>query len=81
MHAAAGHTSQRQGRTTILQTILLGTAVATSGSKYGGVAAGGASLGAQLITQQYGQGDELESDKYGMKYMSLAGYDPQGALE
>lgn len=81
VHAAAGHTSQRQGRTTILQTILLGTAVATSGSKYGGVAAGGANLGAQLITQQYGQGDELESDKYGMKYMSLAGYDPQGAVE
>jgi len=81
VHAAAGHTSQRQGRTTVLQSILLGTAIATSGSKYGDVAAGGANIGAQLITQRYGQGDELESDKYGMKYMSLAGYDPQGAVE
>jgi predicted Zn-dependent protease len=81
VHAAAGHTSQRQGRTSILQGILLGTAIATSGSKYGDVAAGGANLGAQLINQRYGQGDELESDKYGMKYMSLAGYDPQGAVE
>lgn len=81
VHAAAGHTSQRQGRTSILQGILLGTAIATSGSKYGNVAAGGANMGAQLINQRYGQGDELESDKYGMKYMSLAGYDPQGAVE
>ena len=81
VHAAAGHTSQRQGRTSVLQGILLGAAIATSGSKYGEYAVGGASVGAQLINQRYGQGDELESDKYGMKYMSLAGYDPQGAVE
>ena len=77
VHAAAGHTSQRQGRTSVLQGILLGAAIATGGSDY---AVGGANLGAQLINQQYGQGDELESDKYGMKYMSLAGYDTQGAV-
>ena len=81
VHAAAGHTSQRQGRTTILQTILVGATIVSSGSKYGDLAAGGANIGAQLITQRYGQGDELESDKYGMKYMSLAGYDPQGAVD
>ncbi len=80
VHAAAGHTSQRQGRNSVLQAILLGAAVATSGGKYGDLAAGGANLGAQLITQRYGRGDELESDTYGMKYMSRAGYDPQGAV-
>lgn len=80
VHAAAGHTSQRQARSSVLQGLLLGAAVASSGSKYGDVAVGGASLGAQLINQRYGQGDELESDQYGMKYMSLAGYDPQGAV-
>jgi predicted Zn-dependent protease len=81
VHAAAGHTSQRQGRTTILQTILVGATIASSGSQYGDLAAGGANIGAQLITQRYGQGDELESDEFGMKYMSLAGYDPQGAVD
>ncbi len=81
VHAAAGHTSQRQGRTTILQSILVGATIVTSGTKYGDIAAGGANIGAQLITQRYGQGAELESDKYGMKYMSLAGYDPQGAVD
>ena len=33
-----------------------------------------------MINQTYGRGDESESDLYGMKYMSLAGYDPQGAV-
>jgi predicted Zn-dependent protease len=80
VHAAAGHTSQRAGRSSLLQVLLVGTAIATSGSKYGNYAVGGASLGSQLINQQYGQGDELESDKYGMRYMSRAGYDPQGAV-
>jgi predicted Zn-dependent protease len=80
VHAAAGHTSQRQGRSTILQGVLLGAAIATSGTGFGDLAVGGASLGAQIINQQYGQGDELESDKYGMRYMSAAGYDPQGAV-
>ena len=38
-------------------------------------------LGAQLITTKYGRDAERESDLYGMRYMSAAGYDPQGAVE
>lgn len=38
-------------------------------------------MGAQLALAQYSQGDELESDAYGIKYMRAAGYDPQAAVE
>lgn len=38
-------------------------------------------LGAQLITTKYGRDAERESDLYGMRYMSAAGYNPQGAVE
>jgi predicted Zn-dependent protease len=38
-------------------------------------------LGAQLITTKYGRDAERESDRYGMRYMSAAGYNPQGAVE
>ncbi len=38
-------------------------------------------LGAQLITSKYGRDAERESDLYGMRYMSAAGYNPQGAVE
>jgi predicted Zn-dependent protease len=80
VHAAAGHTAQRIARTQLLQVALIGTAVATSDSSYGNLAVGGAGLFSQMLNQSYGRGDELESDKYGMRYMSIAGYDPQGAV-
>ena len=38
VHAAAGHTSQRAGRSSLLQVLILGTAIATSGSSYGNYA-------------------------------------------
>ena len=40
----------------------------------------GAAVGAQLLQAKYGRDDELESDRYGMKYMKLAGYDLQAAV-
>ena len=80
VHAAARHTAQRIERSQALQAVLIGTAIATSDSGYGDLAVGGASVAAQLLNQTYGRGDELESDLYGMRFMSLAGYDPQGAV-
>ncbi|MDH4315715.1 MAG: M48 family metalloprotease [Gammaproteobacteria bacterium] len=80
VHAAARHTAQRIERSQLLQVALLGTAVATSDSSYGNIAVGGAGLFSQMLNQSYGRGDELESDKYGMRFMSIAGYDPQGAV-
>jgi predicted Zn-dependent protease len=81
VHAAARHTAKRMERSMLLQGAVIATAVATSDSDYGNFAVGGASIAAQLVNQTYGRGDELESDKYGMLYMSRAGYDPQGAVE
>jgi predicted Zn-dependent protease len=64
-----------------LQGLVVGTAIATSDSDYGNLAVGGAGVAAQLLSMRYGRSAELESDKYGMQYMSRAGYDPQGAVE
>jgi len=80
-HAAARHSARQMSRGMLLQVAVLGTAIATSNSGYSDLAIGGASVGAQLITQSYGRDAELESDHYGMVYMSRAGYDPQGAVE
>lgn len=81
VHAAARHSAQQMSRGMLSQVLVVATAVATSDSDYGNLAVGGASLGAALINSRYGRGAELESDKYGMQYMSEAGYDPQGAVE
>ena len=80
VHAAARHSAKRMERSMLLQGVVLATAVATSDSDYGNFAVGGASVATQMLNQSYGRGDELESDKYGMLYMSRAGYDPQGAV-
>ena len=76
VHAAARHGARAQTRNIGLQLSVIGAAVA-GGSGYGQAA----SLGAQLINQKYGRGAELESDEYGMLYMSRAGYDPRAAID
>ncbi len=80
VHAAARHTAKQMSRGMLLQGLVVATSVVTSDSNYGNLAVGGAGAAAQLLTMKYGRSAELESDKYGMRYMSKAGYDPQGAV-
>jgi predicted Zn-dependent protease len=81
VHAAAKHSARQMSRGMLLQVAVIGTAIVTSDTGFSDLAVGGASVGAQLINQTYGRSAELESDLYGMRYMSRAGYDPQGAVE
>ncbi|WP_227515531.1 M48 family metalloprotease [Marinobacter salinus] len=81
VHAAARHSVQRMQQT---QMISLGVGVlgmAVTDNEWAGLVMGGAALGAQLALAQYSQGDELESDHYGILYMKEAGYDPGAAVE
>lgn len=80
VHAAARHSAQQMSRAQLLQGLVVATSVVASDASYGDLAVGGASVAAQLISTKYGRSAELESDKYGMRYMALAGYDPQGAV-
>ena len=80
VHAAARHTARQISRGQIAQLSVAATAIATSDSDYGNLFAGGANLLAQMGLSKYGRDAELESDLYGMRYMSKAGYDPQGAV-
>lgn len=81
VHAAAGHSRQAMQRGLLVQGALLAGAVAAHDSDYGSIALGGASIAAQALNQRYSRGAELEADEYGMRYMSRAGYDPQGAVD
>jgi len=84
VHAAARHGAKAQERGTLLQAGLaaaqIGAAVAGVDATMGNLLIGGAGLGAQMIQLKYGRDQELESDKYGMKYMKLSGYDLTGAI-
>ena len=80
VHAAAKHSAQQMSRGVLLQSAVLATAMVTGNSNFGQFAVGSAAVGAQLLSSTYGRSAELESDKYGMTYMSRAGYDPAGAV-
>lgn len=81
VHAAARHSVQRMQTGMIINAGIAGVGMAVADSDWGQMVMGGAAMGAQLALAQYGQGDELESDHYGIRYMVEAGYDPMAAVE
>lgn len=81
VHAAARHSVQRMQQGMLISAGVAGLGYALTDNEWSGLIMGGAALGAQLALAQYSQGDELESDHYGIRYMVKAGYDPQAAVE
>ncbi len=81
VHAAARHGAKGMERGMMLQGAIMAAGIASQNSEYSQLALGGAGIAAQLLTQKYSRGAELEADFYGMKYMSRAGYDPHAAIK
>ena len=81
VHAAARHGAQRMQQGMIISAGMAGLGLALSDNEWAGLVMGGAAVGAQVALAQYSQGDELESDAYGIRYMHEAGYDPRAAVE
>jgi len=85
VHADAAHGARQQSKGMLTQVgmvaaMIFGSSMAKSdmGQQVAMIVP---QLGAQLITTKYGRDAERESDLYGMRYMSAAGYNPQGAVE
>jgi len=81
VHAAAGHGAQSMGRAQLLNIGLILAGVAAHDSEYRELAQLGAGVGAALVSSKYGRNAEYEADKYGIKYMSRAGYDTHAAVD
>ncbi len=80
VHSAARHGAQAMQRSALLETGMMGLSGAIDGSSYEGSIMQGANIGLGLITTKYSRSAELEADKYGIKYMQKAGYDPQASV-
>lgn len=80
-HAVAGHSRERASNTYAAQLLGAGVGVATSGRSqltqvmvsqlYG--------VGSQVALLKYSRGQESESDRLGLIFMAMAGYDPAEA--
>src|SRR5262245_51473271 len=83
VHAAARHGAAQMEKGQLMQIgSVLASAIAGAygGSAIGDLVGQGSAVGAQAVTAKFGRDDELEADKYGMKYMKSAGYDLQSAV-
>lgn len=80
VHAAARHSAAAMSQQQVLGAGLAVLGATTKDTAYGDLIALGGQLGGGAYIARYGRENELESDKYGMKYMAAAGYDPQGAV-
>jgi predicted Zn-dependent protease len=80
VHAAARHSAKSVERGMLFQIGMIGISLAASKTEYANLIVGASGLGLDLISRRYSREAELESDLYGMQYMSKAGYDPQAAV-
>src|SRR3990172_2420104 len=76
-----GHVIERHGNKRMAQNQLLQGLAAARGGAGGDVnSARMAQAVAQMVQMKYGRGDELESDKWGVRLTALAGYDPRAMI-
>ena len=81
VHVAARHGAKAMERGTLAQAAVLGVGLWAQDEDYGNLIVGGAGLTAGLVNLKYGRGAELEADRYGIRYMAEAGYDPEAAVK
>lgn len=79
-HAAARHGAQAQERAMVAQVGMVAATVALGDDQHANAVLGAAAVGTALITTRYSRDAELQSDRYGIRYLSKAGYDPQAAV-
>ncbi len=81
VHAAARHSAAQMTRGTLIGVGAQILAISLADSSYSPLANTAIQIGSAAWMARYGRSAELESDAYGMEYMSQAGYDPQGAVK
>jgi predicted Zn-dependent protease len=72
-HVLSRHSAQQMAKQQLSVGLVSATGVAADDQR----AAMAAQAAAQMINMKYGRGDELESDKWGVRLAYEAGYDPQ----
>lgn len=81
-HVSYNHSGERFSQSSLAQAGLTVAQVASSGSRYGGEIAGVLGMGVTLgVILPFSRRHELEADKFGLRYMHRAGYNPNEALK
>jgi predicted Zn-dependent protease len=78
-HVMARHTAQRLSRMQLQQFGLAIGAAALEGKKGSDALMTVGAIGSSLLLLKYDRGQEIQSDRLGVRYMSMHGYDPNEA--
>lgn len=76
-HVINRHGSEHMAKLELTQQLVQATQVASGGYDQGMLA----QYVGQMVNLKYGRNDELESDKYGVKYLFECGYEPEAMAE
>jgi predicted Zn-dependent protease len=76
-HVINRHSAEHMSKQGLLQGIVQGVVVGASGGNGGMGTAQIAQYVGSMVNMKFGRDDELESDKYGIRYMFEAGYKPE----
>lgn len=81
-HVVGRHGAEHLAKQQLSNSLINAIGVAASGGQDGGQGAAAIAQAVnQIVDLRYGRQDESESDRFGLKYMTEAGYDPRGILE
>ena len=76
-HVINRHGSEHMAKQELTQQLVQATQVASGGYDQGMIA----QYVGQMMNLKYGRDDEIESDKYGVKYLVESGYEPEAMIE
>ncbi len=81
-HVVGRHSAEHLAKAQLTQILVGAAGVAGSSEDSSGQqAAAVAAVVGQLVNMRYGRQDELESDRFGVRFMAESGYDPRSLTE
>ncbi len=80
-HVIGRHSAEQMAKDELTQGLISATTIATSDPNSPGMQAAIAQYVGSVINMKYGREDEIEADRFGVKYLFETGYQPEAQIE
>jgi predicted Zn-dependent protease len=80
-HVIGRHSAEQMAKDELTQGLISATTIATSDPNSPGMQSAIAQYVGSVINMKYGREDEIEADRFGVKYLFETGYNPEAQIE